>query len=62
MIDALMGVYGLATLLAKDPKQISALELEQAERTLGIALANANMVENIGDALNREYTTALNGH
>lgn len=62
MMDALMGVYGLATLLQKGPKKMSATELEQAERTLGIALANANAVENIGEALKREYANIVDVH
>jgi hypothetical protein len=62
MMDALMGVYGLTTLLEKGPKRISNAELEQAERTLGVARANARAVENIGDALKQEYVNILDGH
>lgn len=61
-MEALMRVYGLVTLLEKDPKKISNSELEEAERTIGVALANAQAVENIANVLKHEYVTILNQH
>jgi hypothetical protein len=62
--DSIMAVYGLTTLLQKDMKRVSDSELAQAERVLGLALANAGAVESVQSALNEEYTKLLqqSGH
>ncbi|MBZ5720793.1 MAG: hypothetical protein LAO03_10475 [Acidobacteriia bacterium] len=57
--DSVMLVYGLTTLLQKDMKRVSDSELAQAERVLGLALANAGAVESVESALNEEYTKLL---
>jgi hypothetical protein len=49
-------VLGLTTLLSKDAKKVSLSELENAERTIGLALAETRMREEIAVALNREYS------
>jgi hypothetical protein len=48
-------VVGLATLLGKDAKKISESELENAERALGLALANTSAEQDVGAALIAEY-------
>ena len=48
-------VAGLATLLEKDPKKISDSELENAEREIGLALANFRAEDNIGKVLLTGY-------
>lgn len=48
-------VVGLTTLLDKDAKKISQSELENAERTLGLALANTGAEQDVGNALVAEY-------
>ena len=48
-------VVGLTTLLDKDAKKISESELENAERTLGLALANTSAEQDIAAALIAEY-------
>jgi hypothetical protein len=53
--DSVMQVYGLRTLLQKDMKRVSDSELTDAERVLGLALANAEAVESVESALNEEY-------
>ena len=57
--DSIMAVYGLTTLLQKDMKKVSDRELEDAERVLGLALANADAVSGLESALNEEYTKLL---
>jgi hypothetical protein len=49
-------VTGLTTLLDKDMKRISQSELENSERTLGLALANARADEDVARALIAEYS------
>jgi len=58
--ESVMGVYVLATLIDKGAKTISHSELENAERTLGLALANARKSKSMGNALNQEYVNILN--
>ena len=53
--DSIMAVYGLSTLLQRDMRKVSDSELAQAERVLGLALANANTVESLENVLNEEY-------
>lgn len=53
--DSIVAVYGLSTLLQRDMKRVSESELAQAERTLGLALANAGAVESLENTLNEEY-------
>jgi hypothetical protein len=40
-------------------KKVSDRELEDAERVLGLALANADAVSGLESALNEEYTKVL---
>jgi hypothetical protein len=49
-------VVGLRTLLDKDTMKISESELENAERTLGLALANARAEEDVAHALVAVYS------
>ena len=60
--DSIVAVYGLGTLLQKDMKRVSDSELAGAERTLGLALANARVVESVGSALNEEYAKLSQPH
>lgn len=53
--DAIMGVYGLTTLLNRDMRSLSSSELSQAEHVLGLALANARAVKSLEKALDAEY-------
>ncbi len=57
--DCIMYVYDLGALLGRDMKKVSDSELIQAERVLGLALANAGAVETLESALNEEYTKTL---
>lgn len=51
------GVVGLATLLQKDPKKITDSELENAERTIGLALANTHAEDNVAGILLASYAS-----
>jgi len=53
--ESVVEVYGLSTPLQRDMKKVTDLELSQAERVLGLALANAGAVESLENALNDEY-------
>jgi len=55
--DSAMSANGLGTLLQKDMKKVSDSELSQAEHVIGLALARAGAVENVGTALSGEYTS-----
>ena len=57
--DSIVAVYGLSTLLQRDPRKLTDSELSQAERILGLALANAEAVESLENSLNEEYTKLL---
>jgi hypothetical protein len=54
--DSIVAVYSLSTLLQRDTKKLSDSQLSQAERVLGLALANAGAVESLENSLNEEYT------
>jgi hypothetical protein len=54
-LDSAMAVYGLTTLLQRDMRRVTDPELAHAESTLGLALAHAGAVENVGNTLNEEY-------
>ena len=57
--DSVIGVYGLTTLLQRDMSKISDAELAEAERVLGLALANAQAIEALETALEQQYSGAL---
>ena len=49
-----MGVYALAPLL-DNPKKIADAQLLEAEHAVGLALAHAGAIHDIGEALEKEY-------
>lgn len=57
--DSIVEVYGLSTLLQRNMRRVSDVELSQAERILGLALANAGAVESMENALDEEYMKIL---
>jgi hypothetical protein len=60
--ESAMKVDGLITLtMNKDLKKVSDAQLEQAERAIGLAIANALAVEDVGRGLNDEYAKFLAG-
>src|SRR5438105_10721119 len=60
--DSIVAVYGLGTLLQRATKKLSDSDLSQAERVLGLALANAQTVESLENSLNEEYTKLSKEH
>ena len=54
-MQSAVSVQGLATLLSRDTKTISGAELSEAERTVGLALANTRALEQVGEALQQQY-------
>jgi hypothetical protein len=54
-------VQGLGTLLDRDPTKLSDRELERAEESVGLALANTQIIEQLGRALTAEYVKMAEG-
>ena len=54
-LQSSLSVQALSTLLSRDTTTISAAELSEAERTAGLALANARALEQVGQALSEQY-------
>ena len=52
-------VIGLLPLTFKDPKQVSALQLDESEKTVTLAAANVNAVVQLAAALQAEYAKSL---
>lgn len=58
---ASLDVQGLATLLSRNPATLTTAELSDAERRLGIALADVAAMDQIAEPLNRRYGELLKG-
>ena len=56
---ASLDVQGLATLLGRNPATLTTAELSDAERRLGIAMADVAAMEQIAEPLNRQYEELL---
>ncbi len=58
-LAASLDVEGLGTLLARNPASLSSAELADAERRLGIELADVNAMEQVAGPLNQRYQELL---
>jgi len=56
---ASLDVQGLATLLSRNPATLATAELSEAERRLGIAMADVAAMEQIAEPLNQRYDELL---
>ncbi len=55
-LQSSVAVQALSTLLSRNFQRISDTELSDAERTTGLAIANARAEEQVGRALEEQYT------
>lgn len=58
-IEVGLEVQGMSTLLGRDPKTLTTAELSDAERRIGLAVANIIAMQQIGQSLLGRYTTVL---
>lgn len=58
-IEVGLEVQGMYTLLGRDPKTLTTTELSDAERRIGLAVANIIAMQQIGQPLMERYTAVL---
>lgn len=58
-IEVGLEVQGMSTLLDRDPKTLTTAELSDAERRIGLAVANIVAMQQIGQPLMDRYTAVL---
>src|ERR1051326_5864436 len=58
-LSAALDVEALSTLIGRDPKTLSAAELADAERKIGIAMTNVRAMQQLAAALQKRYDDLL---
>lgn len=58
-LSSSLEVEGLATLLQRNTQTITIAELSDAERRLGISMANVQAMQQISEPLNQRYEQVL---
>ena len=58
-LSAALDVEALSTLMGRDPKTLSAAELADAERKIGIAMAQVRAMQQLAAALQKRYNDLL---
>jgi hypothetical protein len=58
-LSAALDVEALSTLMGRDPKTLSAAELADAERKIGIAMTNVRAMQQLAAALQKRYDDLL---